>query len=518
MRHGTWFHLANLTALLSAAVAIALGVDRPLVAQESRVIPRSLVNKNSANLPIDLDPRARPHVKEVQLYVKENPQAPWVLRDRVPATQPFFHFKAPHDGEYFFCVVTVDRQGRSTPTDIAVLPPGLIVVFDTQAPKIEAHALNVSADGVEVRCEIRDSNPDPTKTRLFYQTRDQRWRHADLASGKNETFFIPNQAAFTGLVRVTACDLANNTITNELSVAMPQTVAAANPTVDPLQALPVDTLSERLLPIPTGTVDKGHTVPQRSLSERVEFVSFKQEALQRAPEPTNVPTGPELRPTLEKTPEKFRPILSGKRYFANTTRVLLDYQIEQTGPSGVGRIEFWMTRDLGRTWQKLGHDLKRKSPAELDLPGEGVFGITMIVCNGRGLGGGPPASGDDPEMWLEVDTTPPTADLTGVGNAPDGSLHIAWRAADHNLGEEPIDLYYSANRNGPWQPIAKGLKNTGGYRWTPTPDAGAQGYFRLVVHDMAGNTSVSETSQQGTSLGDQSRPRGRLLGVSTAPR
>src|SRR5439155_18726606 len=118
--------------------------------------------------------------------------------------------------------------------------------------------------------------------------------------------------------------------------------------------------------------------------------------------------------------------------------------IEQSGPSGVGRIEVWFTRDMGKNWAKLSEDIRRKSPAEIELPGEGVFGLTMLVTNGRGFGATPPAAGTAPDMWIEVDTTRPTAEITGVGNAADGAFHITWRASDKNLGDEAIDLYYAA--------------------------------------------------------------------------
>ena len=38
-------------------------------------------------------------------------------------------------------------------------------------------------------------------------------------------------------------------------------------------------------------------------------------------------------------------------------------------------------------------------------------------------------------------------------------------ASDKNLLDEPIDLYYATETSGPWLPIAKGLKNSGQYRW-----------------------------------------------------
>src|SRR5262249_21071272 len=156
-------------------------------------------------------------------------------------------------------------------------------------------------------------------------------------------------------------------------------------------------------------------------------------------------------------------------------RVFLEYKIEQTGPSGVGRVQIWMTRDRGQSWESLGEDADRTSPAEVVLPGEGVFGVTLVVSNGRGFGATPPASGDSPDWWIEVDVTKPRGELVSVfpGNNGDrGVMLITWNAGDKTLGRERVDLYWSANRDGPWMTIAKGLKNDRQYRWTVPQEVG----------------------------------------------
>ena len=63
-----------------------------------------------------------------------------------------------------------------------------------------------------------------------------------------------------------------------------------------------------------------------------------------------------------------------KRQFVNSTKVFLDYQIENAGQSGVGKVEVWMTRDRAKSWQKVSEQTQRKSPVEVQLPGEGLYG------------------------------------------------------------------------------------------------------------------------------------------------
>jgi hypothetical protein len=203
------------------------------------------------------------------------------------------------------------------------------------------------------------------------------------------------------------------------------------------------------------------------------------------------------------------------RHLANSPRMFLDYKVDALGASGVGRVEIWYTRDLGQSWHKLSDDSDRQSPAEINLPGEGTYGVSLVVSNGRGFGANPPKTGDAPDYWVEIDTTRPIGDITAIHASEDGALHITWTARDKNLGGEPIELSYAASREGPWNMIAKGLRNDGLFRWSPPIEVGAQAFFRLTVRDQAGNLSTSET-HQAVPLDDQSRPRGRVLGISTS--
>src|SRR5262249_14158380 len=130
--------------------------------------------------------------------------------------------------------------------------------------------------------------------------------------------------------------------------------------------------------------------------------------------------------------------LATARQMLNSTHASLSYSIEEQGPSGVGKVEVWMTRDEGQTWQRLCEDPGHHSPVQFDLPGEGIVGISVVVSNGRGVGGTPPAKGETPQAWVEVDTTKPQAQLkttlleSGAGLS---TVQIDWLASDKNLGE-----------------------------------------------------------------------------------
>jgi hypothetical protein len=202
------------------------------------------------------------------------------------------------------------------------------------------------------------------------------------------------------------------------------------------------------------------------------------------------------------------------RQFINSTHATLKYEIDQLGPSGIGKVEVWLTRDDGQNWQRLCDDPRRRSPIDIDLPSEGSFGVSVVVANGNGQGGEPPARGDAPDWKLEVDTTKPTAQIlstrAGVG-ADAGSIVISWSASDKNLKPEPIDLSFANRPEGPWQPIAKNLRNDGSYRWPLTRELGEDLYIRMEVSDLAGNCTVVQTPQPVVI--DRSRPKAHVVGI-----
>lgn len=88
-------------------------------------------------------------------------------------------------------------------------------------------------------------------------------------------------------------------------------------------------------------------------------------------------------------------------------RFLLDYAVDRAGPDGrPAAVELWITVDGGKTWSRGGNDPDRVSPILVDLNGVGTFGISLIARDANGLGDKPPAPGDTPKMWIEVESPP----------------------------------------------------------------------------------------------------------------
>jgi hypothetical protein len=209
--------------------------------------------------------------------------------------------------------------------------------------------------------------------------------------------------------------------------------------------------------------------------------------------------------------------------YVNNPEVTLEYELSKVGPSGVASIELWWTQNDGKTWEMYAYDpnVEAKPGRQqriVPLPGDGVFGFILIVKSKAGLGRKAPRAGEAPEIRVEVDTTAPIAQLAQPVVDPhrNNSLLLRWAAKDVNLTPTPITLEWAEKREGPWNPIATNLGNTGRHSWQLPDRLPVAVYLRLRVKDLAGNESAAVTPEPQNV--DLSEPEGRLLNAFVTPR
>jgi hypothetical protein len=524
---------------------------------------RTYLNKPFINLPIEIEGAYRAQISSLVLYAKEGANGAWSVREKAAPMQTSFTFRAPRDGEYWFRIVAIDNQGKAHPDDLSKDPQDtVVVVVDSSAPTLDVTYDGNVPEGQIVHCDMRDANPDLLKMRFFYQTRDQAWRNLEHLPDQPNRFCVPAQAALTNFIRVLAVDLAGNTTArtlnlSELAAAAPprnpprlvQTAANSTPSPLPQTAIQPPPQTAIIQPRPNAIPISNEPVPAPRAPLTADPVVVFPTGPTQVQQPINaprvnkaapLPPGPQIiniGPNLDVTPitkpaepaplpeiettsgTLSKPMAPANLQVVGSPQIFLNYALENTGPSGVGKVEIYATRDRGQSWHKIAEDTQRKNPAEVVLPGEGVFGLKLVAANGRGFGAQPPQAGDASDWWVEVDTTKPQVKITGIrpGTGQEsGSLHLFWQSEDRNLAIDGVELYYAASREGPWTPIAKNLKSSGQHRWSPANDAGAHAFLRVVVRDRAGNVGLSETTQP-IPLDDQSRPRAKVIGVTASP-
>ncbi|MCS6978224.1 MAG: hypothetical protein NZM31_14620 [Gemmatales bacterium] len=408
-------------------------------------------------IPFQIEPGDENRLKEVQLYLKLGEQGSWRLVKTVGPRERHFPFRAENDGLHQFLVRTVDLEGRAYPPRVEDAPPGLRVMVDTALPQAVLRQLPPRGEQIGIEWEVRDE-------------------HLDL---------------------------------NSLQIDVRSQGALA------WQALPVDPVAfgqKYFSPPSRGPIEVRLRVKDRAENQGSAYLLIQgggQDVVRRDAEswPTATPS-----PSGSATPRE-RDI----RYI-NTTDLSLAYTLEDVGPSGVSVVELWFTRD-GRTWQRHGEDPDKTSPFQVRFNSEGLYGLTLVVKSGVGLGDRPPQPGDPPQLWVEVDLTKPVVELRSVeaGRGPDaGTVTITWRAEDKNLAPAPISLYYAENPEGPWTIMTGGLENSGRYVWRVPPGVPYRFHVRVEAVDKGGNVGRADSSKPV--IVDLSVPKGRILGVDGSNR
>lgn len=213
------------------------------------------------------------------------------------------------------------------------------------------------------------------------------------------------------------------------------------------------------------------------------------------------------------------------------------YEVEQRGPSGISRVDLWVTRDDGRSWMKWSQHGGRETPVHVALDTrtntvqEGLYGFRLVPVSGAGLSDPAPVSGDAPDMRVVVDITPPVVKIFAPESDPmqRDTLLIQWEAIDRNFGEDPITLEWSEHPNGPWRSVAatggdgiapataiggamvKRLPNSGRYPWRVPVGLPPKVYLKVAARDAAGNTT--EVVTPAPILVDLTKPRAKITGI-----
>jgi hypothetical protein len=190
----------------------------------------------------------------------------------------------------------------------------------------------------------------------------------------------------------------------------------------------------------------------------------------------------------------------------------MSYDVSGAGPAGVGNVELYMTQDAGKTWKKCCDDPDLESPIDVTLPGEGKYGLTIVVTNKAGVGQRPPQPGEQPQLLVHVDLTPPVAELLPPKPDPENPrevLILSWRTHDDHPAESgAVDLYFTPDPTQGWYKIARGLPATGSHPWKVPQRVPHKVYFRLLARDQCGNEEKIETAKPV--IVDLSNPHGKI--------
>lgn len=547
----------------------------------SASLPEPIYTSRQAfRIPYQYDPQeiARLGAQEVRLYVSRDRGQQWQAVQKVSPQAGKFDFQATGDGEYWFAVQTVAQNGQLHPGG-AVFQPGLIVIVDTTKPSLQIDLKQAEPGRIALQWSISDASIDTSSIVLeFTQTGMTNWQQIPVkpsAAGQT-SWAIPSGGlvAVRGRVRDSAGNEAQSQYQVNISPLESQPPASTgSPDFNaPIASAPHPLLTA--IPSPGRTGASGVNPPtlnslpgsapaNSATNTLLDTLTGRTSPGYASGSPVPVPGGFSPQPTAGLTPGTLQsggysgggsggipssedqpggslpwqqrsvssipgtgnssqipayevPQPAGHRT-VKSRQFNIDYRIDDIGPSGISTIELFVSQNNGDKWYRYGVDEDHRSPFEVEVPSDGVYGFVMRVVSGAGLTDPAPQPGERPEISIVVDSSPPVVNLFPLqqGQGADANrILITWKADDQKLADRPIALSYAANPDGPWQQISDWLPNTGQYIWNVGQGIPPRLYVRVVARDAAGNLARVDTPQPV--LVDLAKPTARIVDVESS--
>jgi hypothetical protein len=448
-------------ALLGGLLGTLLLALSPTAAQQPEAQPRIEFSRwRDFNIPFNA---SDPRVVKVHLYSSEDQGRTWLYRATAQPAQghKWFEFKADREGWYWFSVQAEDANRQLFPAKVEPgSPPTLKVCVDTEKPKVTLQSVAAPQGQAGVSWSVQDENL------------------ANLRQGKAGTLTLEYRPA-GGSQPWTPVN-AEQKVAGQAFWNV-----AANAPLEVHLRVADD----------AGNLGDGNATITPGVAG--------------APSTGGGDTG-------------VHPAGGRARQFTNSKRVNLKYSLQDVGKSGVSVVEVWNTTD-GRSWQLLKawkeipkEQLDKPLAIPLTFDREGLYGFTLVPRSGVGRGASGPQSGDDAQIWIEYDATPPVVRLTAteVGRGEDdGKLLISWGAEDKNLdrADRCVTLSYAEDLKGPWTPFAKDLPNDGFYSWKMDALVPFQFFVRVEARDKAGNVGKADSVERVKV--DLNQPKANVNGI-----
>lgn len=249
MRHA--LQAGMLASVVLGAAVLSLRADEPPAAPAPAAAAEPIFTRQTAfSIPFQVDQAAATPPVVVQLYVSPDRGGRWDLYDKVKPDRTSFIFRAPHDGEYWFCIRSTDQQGNSMPA--GPYTPGLKVIVDTLGPRLDVTAERLPAGELSAQWQAVDPALQPDTLKLAYRTDGgAEWQElaasqARITEGRStltgDGVWWPQNAPGPITLKVEVSDKAGNPTVTQVQIRAPgDTAPRDTPEAGPTLAAPATT-------------------------------------------------------------------------------------------------------------------------------------------------------------------------------------------------------------------------------------------------------------------------------------
>ncbi len=582
---------AVVVATLLLPAALAQVGPKPAAGKRPKPEDSQVSSKRDHDIPLEWKEAMRSTVDRIELAVSTDKGDTYSVVDAAGPDRASLRFRAPSDGVYWLMTVIHSKNGKRSPASIIGADPELELLIDTAPPVVRIAEATRAGDEVTVRWAVEDRYPDDSATQVLYRAESAPvtdWTPVPPSQIRSGVATFKPGTAGPVVVQVTAQDMAKNrgsaakavagtdagaavaagyTPAPSLPAAVPVPVAA--PPVTPLPAgpvvpvvvpvaaaepylapptapaLPAPAPKPPELPPPTPVAPMNSAPPAPPANVPPPAVSGQGTGQPAAPSWMPPPAaggfapGPAPAPSAPSATAAPAPPANPAKIL-NATQFDLNFQVGEVGPSGLSRIDLYVTRDDGRTWVRWSQH--PPSPSEQQslravLDGsfnqrnpqpEGDYGFRLVPVSGAGLSEGAPTPGTAPDLKVRIDTTPPV--IQGYAPEPDATqataMILRYSVTDVNKSDTPITIEWSEQPAGPWTlipnngppptsaPAAGGATtDSGSLVWQLPPNFPVHRvYLRYSAVDAAGNRTVVASRQPF--LVDPHKPKARIQGLS----
>jgi type II secretory pathway component GspD/PulD (secretin) len=219
-------------------------------------------------------------------------------------------------------------------------------------------------------------------------------------------------------------------------------------------------------------------------------------AAELAQEQKTIESAERIQPVAATIPPEPARVKEPAVMHVNSRSFTLAYDVDNVGPSKLAGVTLWYTRD-GKSWECYPEQVKPAPALPVRVDQDGRYGFTLVPKSGAGLSAAAPCPGDEPQVWVEVDTRKPSVELYSpeVHETSGGiAVTLRWCAEDAHLDARCVALYYAESAAGPWAMLARGLEAKGSHECAAAYLPG-KCYLRVEATDRAGNVAAATTAE-----------------------